>query len=408
MGEAAMKVEDKMWIVSKVFQSIPLYFAHWEDASFPKEELDERYKELIAQAAAADTERQFSLQMIEFMAKLNNGHTNFSPKPSLYGAPIGVYALPFRGEWIVRDSSIEGLVPGDKVERVEGKTPDQWYCDLRRYIHPSNPESNKRQLFRALNLILPETFVLEAENREGQKKEWTLLRKQPSPSGAADGDRGTTGRVIGAEAGTRAGAGYIRIPSFGNPEFENRAMELVKEYADMERLIIDVRGNGGGSTPSKLTRALMNKPYRWYAEMTPHNVGIHTLQAAKGWANQYYDSYVLMRRPYQESDGGAYGGRVIILTDRGTGSAAEDFVLPFKDNGRAAVIGQSTFGSTGQPFYYEFANGMSFRISTKRAYFPDGSPFEGVGIAPDLAITPTREDLYENRDPVLAAALEID
>lgn len=250
MGEAAMKVEDKMWIVSKVFQSIPLYFAHWEDASFPKEELDERYKELIAQAAAADTERQFALLMIEFMAKLNNGHTNFSPKPSVYGAPIGVYALPVGEEWIVRDSTIEGIVPGDKIERVEGKTPDQWYGDLRRYIHPSNPESNKRQLFRALNLILPETFVLEAENREGQKKEWTLLRKQPFPSAAVDGGRGTTGRVIGAEAGT--GAGYIRIPSFGNPEFENRAMELVKEYADMERLllILPLRRHGKTCTRS--------------------------------------------------------------------------------------------------------------------------------------------------------------
>lgn len=402
MGETAMKAEDKVWIVSKVFQSIPLYFAHWEDALFPKEELDDQYKELIGQAVATDTERQFSLLMIEFMAKLNNGHTNFSPNLSMYGAPIGVYALPIGEEWIVRDSSIEGIVPGDKVERVEGKTPDQWYSDLRRYIHPSNPESNKRQLFRALNLSLPEKFTLEVEKREGQKKEWTLLRKQPTESAATANDRGTTGRIIG-----NAGAGYIRIPSFNNPEYENKALELIKEYDDRECLIIDVRGNGGGSTPSKLIRALMNKPYRWYAEMTPHNVGIHTLQAAKGWANQYYDSYVLMRRPYQEPDGGAYGGRVIILADRGTGSAAEDFVLPFKDNGRATVIGQSTFGSTGQPFYYEFANGMSFRISTKRAYFPDGGPFEGVGIAPDLAILPTREDLYENRDPALAAALEL-
>lgn len=50
---------------------------------------------------------------------------------------------------------------------------------------------------------------------------------------------------------------------------------------------------------------------------------------------------------------------------------------------------------------------MSFRISTKRAYFPDGSLFEGVGIAPDIYVAPTREDMYENRDPVLEKALEI-
>ena len=64
-------------------------------------------------------------------------------------------------------------------------------------------------------------------------------------------------------------------------------------------------------------------------------------------------------------------------------------------------------GSTGQPFYYEFGNGMGFRVSTKRVYFPDESPFEGVGIRPDLEIKPTVDDLRKGRDPVLERALEL-
>ncbi len=50
---------------------------------------------------------------------------------------------------------------------------------------------------------------------------------------------------------------------------------------------------------------------------------------------------------------------------------------------------------------------MGFRVSTKRVSFPDGSPFEGVGIRPDLEIRPTVDDLRKGRDPVLERALEL-
>ncbi|WP_428842604.1 S41 family peptidase [Paenibacillus sacheonensis] len=35
-----------------------------------------------------------------------------------------------------------------------------------------------------------------------------------------------------------------------------------------------------------------------------------------------------------------YAGKVTILVDSFTGSAAEDFVLPFMDNARAVIIGE--------------------------------------------------------------------
>jgi C-terminal processing protease CtpA/Prc len=40
-------------------------------------------------------------------------------------------------------------------------------------------------------------------------------------------------------------------------------------------------------------------------------------------------------------------------------------------------------------------------VSTKRAYFPDGSQFEGVGIEPNVEIAPSAADLRAGRDPVL-------
>ena len=88
-----------------------------------------------------------------------------------------------------------------------------------------------------------------------------------------------------------------------------------------------------------------------------------------------------------------YSGELFILTDGDCTSACEDFVMPFKDNERAKIVGGTTFGSSGQPYVHRFENGMTFRISAKREYFPDGSDIEKVGIKPDVEVEPKPADL---------------
>jgi len=50
---------------------------------------------------------------------------------------------------------------------------------------------------------------------------------------------------------------------------------------------------------------------------------------------------------------------------------------------------------------------MLLNVSAVRHVFPDGSRFEGVGIAPDVLVETTPEDLKAGRDPVLARAIEL-
>jgi C-terminal processing protease CtpA/Prc len=70
-------------------------------------------------------------------------------------------------------------------------------------------------------------------------------------------------------------------------------------------------------------------------------------------------------------------------------------------------VGETTEGSSGLPYVYDFHNGMLLKISVMRQYFPDGSEFEGVGIKPDIEVQPTIEDLKNAKDPVLEKALEL-
>ncbi len=81
--------------------------------------------------------------------------------------------------------------------------------------------------------------------------------------------------------------------------------------------------------------------------------------------------------------------------------------MPLKQTNRAMIIGETTFGSSGQPKFMRFNNGMSFSVGAKRMFFANGMPFEGVGIAPNYTVTPKAEDIRNNFDPALEKALEL-
>jgi carboxyl-terminal processing protease len=81
--------------------------------------------------------------------------------------------------------------------------------------------------------------------------------------------------------------------------------------------------------------------------------------------------------------------------------------MPFKDNGRAILIGETTEGSSGQPYFFNFGNGMSLLVGAARHTFPDGSPFESVGIKPTIPVEVRIADLRAGVDPVLKKAQEV-
>jgi carboxyl-terminal processing protease len=100
----------------------------------------------------------------------------------------------------------------------------------------------------------------------------------------------------------------------------------------------------------------------------------------------------------------AYQGRLLVLVDRFCGSACEDFVMPFKDTGRATVVGETTQGSSGNPYRTEVGTGITIAVGAVRYRFPDGAPFEGIGIVPDVPVERRIADIAAGRDAVLARA----
>jgi carboxyl-terminal processing protease len=105
--------------------------------------------------------------------------------------------------------------------------------------------------------------------------------------------------------------------------------------------------------------------------------------------------------------GAAYTGKLILLIDRGCTCACEDFVMAFKVTKRAELVGENTAGTFSFTSHTNFDNGMMTNIAAVRHTFPDGSRFEGVGIAPDVEIQLAAPDLKAGRDVVLDKAVEI-
>lgn len=96
-----------------------------------------------------------------------------------------------------------------------------------------------------------------------------------------------------------------------------------------------------------------------------------------------------------------YSGPVAILTDRGTFSAAEDFVSLFRGVGRGIVIGTPTGGSTGNGVVIELIPNHTWaNICSKHDTAPDGTEFVGIGIIPDITVNETWESIFNSETDI--------
>jgi carboxyl-terminal processing protease len=406
-SEDRIALSQRMWIASKIYATIQQYFGHWQAA--PDLNLDVVYRQYVDRIAATDDRLAFDLATMELMAHLRNGHSDFGDRwlAAHHGQPVGFWLDLTAGQWIVRDPAIEGLEPGQAVVAIDGRATENFVNERIIYIAASDDRARRAKVFFS-GFLWPESFTLTFKDGRTLtvnrlKPKW---KARPSPQQAPPLPDGVV---------------YHRIPSFGEPRHEEAAIQFLKANAGAKLVIFDVRGNGGGSTPEQLLRAVMDRPYRdWtqassmsfglfatygelYRSVIPKDADARSRGYLEGFSEYFERPYFLAPGVLKQPENPVYRGTIFILQDRYCASACEDFVMPLKTSGRATVFGERTFGSSGQPYIVNFENGMGFRVSTKRMYLPDGSQFEGVGIKPDVEIVPPPNAA---RDVILATALE--
>ncbi len=167
--------------------------------------------------------------------------------------------------------------------------------------------------------------------------------------------------------------GYLELTGFsGNPNAGDTAAAAMNFLADADAVIIDLRGNGGGS---------------------PYTI-------------QFISSYFLRERTHLNSfqwrgreeiqefwtfpdvpGKRLYDKDLYILTSRRTFSAAEEFTYNLKNLERATIVGETTGGGAHPGGLRIVDDDFAVWIPSGRAINPiTGTNWEGTGIEPHIAV----------------------
>ena len=178
--------------------------------------------------------------------------------------------------------------------------------------------------------------------REGQPKKFSISRGTiPLPS-------------IDAAYMIDKATGFIKISKFSQTTYREfmEALEKLKKQG-LSRLILDLRGNGGG-----------------------------ILSEAINIADQFLDDDKLIvytkgdktrKEEYKSKIPGLFeSGKLEVLTDEGSASASEVLAGALQDWDRATIIGRRTFGKGLVQEQYDLSNGAALRLTVARYYTPSG------------------------------------
>ena len=151
----------------------------------------------------------------------------------------------------------------------------------------------------------------------------------------------------------------------------------------------------GSELRQTLDRLTERNPRGWVLDMRGNPGGY--LDGAVAVASQFLEDRIVM---YEQRRGGerselrtrgrarAASGPMVILVDRGTASAAEIVAAALRDNGRATLVGEQTFGKGSVQAVHRLSDGSALRLTVARWLTPNGEPIQGTGLAPDVLIAP--------------------
>jgi carboxyl-terminal processing protease len=381
----SLPLTERLRIVAAMDKHTREHFAHWSGMN--RSAYDSLLASFRARAARAGSRLAFDYAALEFVASLQNGHTRFRDEWlwKTHGQTLWLFLRPSSDGWIVTMSEYDGLRRGDLVTSISGSPIEQFYRDRRQYIAESGERMRRVGLTNADYLFPAQPAFGLADGREVR-----VVRGEPADS-VVTARRGSQPTTVHRWVATDSIA-YVRVRRFTPRAHEDSALAvLMRDYARAPAVILDVRGNGGGNTPSRLTRYLMGDSSVREMPVESSTIASDRLRALSG---------------LRFAGGGArYRGELVILADEGCASACDDFVAPFAFNRRALVVGDTTWGSTGQPKFLDLGNGMSYQVSARRYRMPDGSRFEGVGIAPHVHVPLRAAALRAGTDEPLDTAV---
>lgn len=188
--------------------------------------------------------------------------------------------------------------------------------------------------------------------------------------------------------------GYIYYESFMSAIGEGNLDQVISKLSVCHGIIIDVRNNGGGSLSNVEVLAS-----RFFNDKTLVSYIMHKTGKKHNDFSTPYARYIepSKRLRYQKD--------VVVLTNRSSYSATNDFVNTMRYAPNVTIIGDKTGGGSGLPFSSELPNGWSVRFSASPMLNAEKEHTE-FGIDPDVSVDMDISDMQYGIDTMIEKARE--
>jgi C-terminal processing protease CtpA/Prc len=366
---------------------------YYYDPTFQGVDLEKRYRTFDSMIDKAP-DLGVALRIVAgFLGEFHDSHLFFIP-PSRITLYDPGYKMQIIGDKCfvtqVRPGSDAAakLHSGDEILHFAGYNINRAdLFDIQYYFHVLAPDAAER-----LDLKAPdakqrsEMITMSSRTRKktldftSDNDIWDLIRESQNE------DHVTRERLVETE-----GILFWRMAHFFADEstLDNIFAKARKHPA----LVLDLRGNPGGSTDT-LGYVVGN--------MFDHDVKIADRVGRK-------ELKPMIGKVHKAS----FTGKLIVLIDSDSASAAEVFARVVQLEHRGTVIGDTSAGAVMEARHYAESAGADvkvfygFSITDANLLMADGKSLEHVGVVPDETVTPTAQDIAEGRDPVLARAAEL-
>lgn len=183
--------------------------------------------------------------------------------------------------------------------------------------------------------------------------------------------------------------GYLRIRRFGD-DTSNRVAQAVKDFKNSKTkgIIIDLRDNPGGYLDSSV------------------DVSSEFLEAGKTVVEErskFKDDKILKAM----ANGNLTTIPIVVLINNGSASASEIVAGALRDNQRATLVGEKSYGKGSVQEVIKLGNDAELKVTIAHWYTPKGVNISKEGIKPDIEIKNATDDYNIGKDPQLDKALEV-
>jgi C-terminal processing protease CtpA/Prc len=362
---------------------------YYYDPAFHGLDLGARFQEAREKIESAPTLNYAFADIAGAVSALNDSHTVFLPPPRPYEHYYGWRILAIGDSncfvtAVQADSDFEkkGVRPGDQVLTIDGHPAireDLWKIN---YLYSVlRPQIGLRLQLRSPDGATREVNVM-AHLRPTRQVETHLGLTWDAPS-----EQEHMWHSRSVEYGKKA-----IIWQLANFTFDpNTANEMLDKIRSHDALVLDLRGNPGGYSES-LSHLL--------GGMFDHEVKI----ADRVMRKSEKPDFTKTRK------GKTFTGKLVVLIDSKSASAAELFARVVQLQERGTVVGDRSSGRVMESEFHQHEIGFDLftfygaYITNANLIMTDGNSLEHTGAIPDERVLPTPVDLAAGRDPALVRA----